>query len=259
MPKTEKIEIDYRKYKEQGEEVRKKIKEVFRVETRYAIIMVINNFGSMNIKKIAKMLNKNEATIYHHLQFLKEKPKLLEIDTEKTDSNKGIYYKLTKIARKNFGDPPVEVLETNLPEVFEKILNESDEDIARIYIDMLRNHPDLGNQTDKEKRSFAYNHMLEKILINNIQKAEQAFIDGKKPINKTYPMGSLANFPLDIKISRPRHHFEVLKLLTEMSAKFQRLGEKIKNEMDKEEVPEGERIDLHYHIVGGEIAEFEFE
>jgi len=37
------------------------------------------------------------------------------------------------------------------------------------------------------------------------------------------------------------------------------LKEKIEKEMNSEKIPEAERINMHYHIVGGEIAEFEFE
>ncbi len=62
-----------------------------------------------------------------------------------------------------------------------------------------------------------------------------------------------------MKISKPRHLFQILNLLTEITAKFARLKEEIAEEMDNEKIPEDQRIDIHYHVVGGEIAEFEFE
>ncbi|MCK5409563.1 MAG: hypothetical protein KAJ30_04805, partial [Candidatus Heimdallarchaeota archaeon] len=200
-----------------------------------------------------------EATIYHHLKDLTREPELLIVDNKKTRENKGIFYKLSKMAERNFGEPPVEILETKMQEAYQKILELTDEEIAQILVKMILNHPDLGNMTEKERRSIAYNHNLENIMLNNMETAEKAFKKGYKPKNNKYPFGSISNFPLDMKISKPRHLFQILSLLTEITAKFARLQEEIAKEMDKEKIPEDQRIDIHYHVVGGEIAEFEFE
>ena len=63
MNKSEKIEVDYKKLKAQGKKILDRVNDVYKVETRYAIIMAINNFGSSNIKKLAKILGKNESQI----------------------------------------------------------------------------------------------------------------------------------------------------------------------------------------------------
>ncbi len=259
MSKPEKIKVDYKKLKAQGKKVLDRVNGVYKVETRYAIILAINNFGSSNIKKLARILGKNEATIYHHLKDLTKEPELLIVDNKKTRENKGIFYKLSKIAERNFGEPPVEILETKMQEAYKKILEQTNKEIARIYLEMISNHPDLGNMTEKERRSIAYNHNLENIMLSNMETAEKAFKKGYKPKKENYPFGSISNFPLDMKISKPRHLFQILSLLTEITAKFARLKEEIAEEMNKEKIPEGQRIDIHYHVVGGEIAEFEFE
>jgi len=259
MSKSDRIEVEYKRLKEINPKILKRVNDVFEVETKHAIIMVIKNFGSSNIKKLSKILAKNEATIYHHLQDLTNEPKLLQIDEEKTRNNKGIFYKLTKLADRHFGEPPVEIMETKLAEGIDRILAQSDDDLYRIYIDMLAKHPDVGNQAEKERRNLTYNHILENIMVINLGEAEKAFLANKKPINPNHPMGSIANFPLDLKISKPRHVFEILKLFNETSVKFYKLKEKFENEMDKEKISDEERISLHYHIVGGEIAEFKFE
>lgn len=259
MNKSEKIEVDYKKLKAQGKKILDRVNEVYKVETRYGIIMAINNFGSANIKKLAKILGKNEATIYHHLKDLTREPELLVVDNKKTRENKGIFYKLSKIAEKNFGEPPLEMLETKMQEAYKRILEQTDEEIAHMYMKMISEHPDLGIITDKERRSIAYNHNLENMMLNNMETAERAFKKGAKPMNVNYPLGSISNFPLDMKISKPRHLFQILSLLTEIAAKFARLKEEIAEEMEKEKIPENQKIDIHYHVVGGEVAEFEFE
>ncbi|MCG3223462.1 MAG: hypothetical protein H7647_03280 [Candidatus Heimdallarchaeota archaeon] len=96
-------------------------------------------------------------------------------------------------------------------------------------------------------------------MLNNMENAEKAFKEGAKPKNKKYPFGSIANFPLDMKIAKPRHLFQILSFFNEIAVKFAKLKEEIDEEMDKEKISENQRIDIHYHIVGGEIAQFEFE
>ncbi|NPD89135.1 MAG: hypothetical protein HGN29_10450 [Asgard group archaeon] len=263
MSKSDKLEVEFKGLKAVDPKILERVNDVFKVGTKHAILMVIKNFGSSNIKKLAKILGKNEATIYHHVQDLtddsEQKSKLLQIDEEKTRNNKGIFYKLTKVAERHFGQPPVEVMETKLVEAYEKILEQSDEELYRIYMELLANHPDIGNQANKARRSLSYNHILESIMVNNLERAEKAFLENKKPKNPNHPLGSIANFPLDLRISKPRHIFEILKLFNEMSVQFYGLKEKFEKEMDKERIPEENRINIHYHVIGGEIAEFEFE
>ena len=64
---------------------------------------------------------------------------------------------------------------------------------------------------------------------------------------------------IDLKISKPRHLFEILKTIAEMYGELSRLQEKFTKEMNDQSVPEEKRIDVHYHTVGGELKEFELE
>ena len=112
---------------------------------------------------------------------------------------------------RHFGEPSVEVLETKMVEAYEKILEQSDEELYRIYIEMLEKHPEIGSQASKERRNLTYNHILENIMVNNLEQAEKAFLESKRPKNLNHPLGSIANFPLDLRISKPRHIFEILQ------------------------------------------------
>lgn len=259
MSKSRKIKVEYKKLKAQSKEILVRVNEIYKVDTRYAIILAIRNFGSCNIKKLAKILGKNEATIYHHLKYLTSAPELLIIDNTKTRENRGIYYKLSTIAELNFGEPTAEEVESMELEAFVKILDQTDEEIAQIYIDMFSKHPDLGNIAEKERRSVSYNRNLENIMLNNMATAETAFKQGLKPINDKYPIGTISNFPLDMKISKPRHLFQILNFMSDVTIKFAKLKTEIAKDMRKEKVPEDQMIDIHYHVVGGEVAEFEFE
>jgi len=93
-------EIKFKKLPTPKGEDKRKIDQVFDVDTRYGIIMAIDNFGSLNIKKLAKILGKNEATIHHHVKWLIQDPSMLDIDQKKTMQTKGIFYTLSTTARK---------------------------------------------------------------------------------------------------------------------------------------------------------------
>jgi hypothetical protein len=259
--KPDKIDVEYKGLKEalKDPKIRKKIDETYAVETRLSILMAITNFGSANIKRLAKLLGKNDATIYHHIKIMTKEPALLEVDNEMTQNHKGIFYQLTSLARRHFGEPTPEEVQDKLMKALDMLLEQSDEELYRIYIDMIANHPNIGRQADIDRGRISYNHILENIMLRNLEQAEKAFMSGKKPKNKSYPLGSLANIPLDIKIAKPRHIFEILRLIMKMSSDFHKLRVKFEKQMDKEKIPQEERLDVHFHIVGGEIAEFEFE
>ncbi|NHJ40270.1 MAG: hypothetical protein FK731_09585, partial [Asgard group archaeon] len=108
--RIENLEVKY-KEKKIDKQLAARIEEIYSIETRYAIIMAINTFGSSNIKRLAGILDKNEATIYYHIKELTKKPEFLQIDSELTNSRKGIYYKLTDLARENFCEEPHEKIE----------------------------------------------------------------------------------------------------------------------------------------------------
>ena len=259
--KTDRIDVEYKGLREalKDPKIRKMIEETYAVETRLSILMAITNFGSANIKKLAKLLGKNDATIYHHIKIMTKEPALLEVDNDMTQKNKGIFYQLTSLAKRHFGEPTPEEVQDKLMKALDILLEHSDEELYRIYIDMIANHPNIGRQADIDRGRMSFNHIMENIMLRNLEQAEKAFMSGKKPKNTRYPLGSLVNIPLEIKIAKPRHIFEISRLLLKLSADFHKLKIRFEKQMDKEKIPQEERLDAHFHIVGGEIAEFEFE
>ena len=81
--KIKDFEVKY-KDKKEDKKVLDRIAEIYSIETRHAIIMAIITFGSSNIKRLSKILSKNEATIYYHIKELTKKPEFLRIDEEIT-------------------------------------------------------------------------------------------------------------------------------------------------------------------------------
>ncbi len=256
--RIENLEVKY-KEKKIDKQLAARIEEIYSIETRYAIIMAINTFGSSNIKRLAGILDKNEATIYYHIKELTKKPEFLHIDSELTNSLKGIYYKLTDLARENFCEEPHEKIEDIFTKLFDVMKDKTDEEITMFYFNLLAKNPDLDNMGLRDRKRLAYNHILENFMISNLESIAEAVKKGAKPINADYPIGSISIDSIDMKISKPRHLFEILKVISEMYGQLYRLQEKITKEMNDNSIPEEKRITVHYHTVGGEIAEFKFE
>ncbi len=256
--KIKDLDVKY-KDKKEDKEIIERIADVYKIETRHAIIMAINAFGSSNIKKLAKILNKNEATIYYHIKELIKKPELLRIDEEITHSQKGIFYQLTDLALEHFSEPPIEKMEEAFTKLYKVISSKTDEEIARFYFDLMAKNPEIGTTAHKDRKRLAYNHILENFMMNNLERIEKAVKSGAKPKDKEYPIGSISISMIDLKISKPRHLFEILKTIAEMYGELSRLQEKFTKEMNDQSVPEEKRIVVHYHTVGGELKEFELE
>ena len=256
--KIKDLDVKY-KDKKEDKEILERIADVYKIETRHAIIMAINAFGSSNIKKLAKILNKNEATIYYHIKELTKKPELLRLDEEITHAQKGIFYRLTDLALEHFSEPPIEKMEEVFTKLYEALSSKTDEEISKFYFDLMAKNPDIGDTAHKDRKRLAYNHILENFMINNLERIEKAVKSGAKPKDKEYPIGSISISMIDLKISKPRHLFEILQIIAETYGKLSRLQEKFTREMDDQSVPEEKRIVVHYHTVGGELKEFEFE
>lgn len=253
-----KVEMGYEKIKKLNPEYLYKIRDTQKIETRYAIILAIINFGSLNIKKLAYLLDKNEATIYHHIQQLTKNPNLLIINQEFTQKYRGIYYSLADEVKDYFSEPPKEVMQKRVQATFEDLLKQSDQDIYDFILNSFSAHPDLGNFERRERTQLTYNHILEKIMITNIAEAEKALKAGLKPENKTYPLGTIESIPFDMKINKPRHMIEIMSLFAKTYIEFYKLKERIEEEIKLNDINEENTIDVHFHLVGGELTKFEF-
>ena len=241
-----------------------KIDQIFEVDTRFGIIMAIDSFGSLNIKRLAQILGKNEATIYHHIKWLIEEPELLTLDQQKTLNSKGKYYTLSPLAKNHRvilglttgSDKPDQPEERKGTDKINDLLALPLDKLLQVHKTIALEYTTLES-IKKEKQLMTYNHVLEDIILSNFETAFNMHKAGKKGKNKNYPFGALSNFSLDMKVTSIHHLYRVIQLLTKLTEDFQELKEEISKEI--EDTAEDEIIDLHFHVVGGEVAEFQFQ
>ncbi|MFX1253037.1 MAG: hypothetical protein ACFFCZ_15635 [Promethearchaeota archaeon] len=237
----------------------KRYEELILNETKYGVVMAIRTFGSLNIKTLARIMGKAESTIFHHVSELLKKPKIIEIDMEKTESKRGKFFKLTEETINRYKEDVDHVFEEKIPTILNDVMNLSPEKFLEQQINDLRDRDYLGTIAKSARRRLSYHHNIENFILNNFERTEEALKKGLIPKRKNFPFGTFNLLYLDMKISSLKHTFQLAQLTAEYFKKLNQLKNEIKSEMDTNNVKEEDRIAVHLHLFGGELAEFEFE
>ena len=239
-------------------ELDKRFEELLENETRYGIIMAIRTFGSLNIKMLSRLMGKTVSTIHHHLEEMKREPAVITIDTEKTNLSRGKYYTFTDLTRTRYPKDKDTVFEEEIPTILNRVVNLSDEELAKIMMFRILSQPDLGSIAKSIRRSLSYSHNIETFIVNSFERAEEALQRGLKPKNLLYPFGTSTKLSIDLKVSKLRHALELGTVVNNFFAQLVKAKQKIEKEMDKDKIPEEDRIRVHYQLFGGEVEDFEF-
>ncbi|MFW9856841.1 MAG: hypothetical protein ACFFFG_17465 [Candidatus Thorarchaeota archaeon] len=243
-----------------NEELNKVLTEVFKVDTRYAIITALHMYGSLNIKTLSKLLQRTESTIFHHLtEIQKFTPRIIEIDQEITSTNRGKFFQLTEITREYYRtSDSLEVFENEIPAIFKKWSGIPVEEISQEMINTLKKKPDLGQMAQSTRRSLAYHHCIENFILSNFEKVENAIKNDLIPERKDYPFGGYSLLSIALNISSPKHSLRIAELITDFFANLYRLKREITSEMDERGIKQEDMITEHYYFFGGVINEFNF-
>ena len=238
--------------------IRKRVREMVQNETRFGIFMAIRTYGSLNIKKLAEILGKTESTIFHHISEMLKEPKIIEIDLDKTETNRGKYYRLTMELEEIYVKSEDAAFETEIPDVLGKMKDLTNEELAEQLMQNVKNQPDLGNITKAAKRAISYEHIIENLILNNFQQLENALLEGKVPTRKDFPAGGFTNVSIDIKMINLKHLLLISDAIAEFMRKLTKLKKQFKEEIDKAEISEEKLVTEHLHIFSGQLGEFPF-
>lgn len=240
------------------EKVKERFFKIAKNDTQYGITMIIKTYGSANIKLLSEILGKTESTIFHHISELVKEPKVIELDVVKTETQRGKYYKLTKELEEHY-ERDEQVHHTDIPEILDKLLSFTEEELYDYGIKMMKESPDLGKIALAAKRSLDYHYILDNIIIRNYEKTEQAILKGQEPLRKNIPFPGISNLDINIKIASPRHIILISKAVNELFIKLTELKKQFQLEMDKQKIKDEDRITSHIHLFGGELGEFPFQ
>jgi len=235
-----------------------RVREMVKNETRYGIFMAIRTYGSLNIKRLAEILGKTESTIFHHITEMLKEPKILGIDLNKTEQNRGKFYRLTEELVRIYVKNEETVFETDIPKAIGKLDNLSNEELAEHLLNAVKNHPDLGRVADAAKRALSYEHIIENLILNNYQQLEKALLNGLVPARKDFPAGGFSNISIDIKMSNLKQMLLISEAIIDFFQELIKLKKQFQEEIDNSEISEDRLVTEHLHVFSGQLGEFTF-
>ncbi|MFX0086823.1 MAG: hypothetical protein ACFFAU_14215 [Candidatus Hodarchaeota archaeon] len=244
--------------------IKQKLRKYFKVETKYRIVEALRMYGSLNIKLLSKLLGKTESTIFHHItSFLTEpeKPRIIEIDQEKTETSRGKYYKLSEAVQNHYEKVSFsKAIDNEIPDIFEKWSKIPDSDITGMIIEQLKNRPNLGNITESTRRALSYHHTIENFILNNFSATEKAIKEGYVPVKeKGIPFGAYSLLSIAIDVFSPKQMIRISKALTDFMGEMYSIKDEIKKEIDEQDIDPEDIVTEHYYVFGGTINEFKFK
>jgi hypothetical protein len=225
--------------------------------TRYEIIMAIRNFGALNVKTLADLIGKVDSTIFHHVSELLKEPKIIEIDIEKTERERGKFFNLSEKTKELFSDdknPYISEIPRKIdqhlsldPEVLRKTMIASVKEIESRYESLAPNI----------KKSLGYHHIVEKYILREIQEAASSIKNNLTP-KQNIPFPTATNLSINIKISSLHHVLRIAKVTNDYFRKLVELKEEIEKELDSQNIKEENILTEYIHVFGGEFGRFEF-
>jgi len=238
--------------------LKKRVREMVQNETRYGIFMAIRTYGSLNIKKLAEIMGKTESTIFHHITEMLKEPKILGIDSNKTEQNRGKFYRLTEELVRTYVKNEEVAFETEIPNVISKLDNLSNEELGEHLLNAVKNQSDLGNIANSAKRALSYEHIIENLILNNFQQMEKAIMRGLVPTRKDFPAGGFTNVSIDIKMSNLKQMLLISEAITDFFQILIKLKKQFQEEIDNSKISEDQLITEHLHVFSGQLGEFNF-
>jgi DNA-binding Lrp family transcriptional regulator len=233
-------------------------------EIKFGIITALQWNETLNLKKIAQMIRKPETTTIRYLKQLLEDG-LLDIDAEKTATSWGKFYRLSAAVNELYEEQKKEseIKERELAEELMGYRDASEEELLQVFTKSIVSKDNLDRLSIEAKQSLNFIHKIQNMIINNFSIKAEELLSLIKKHGKEYLEKNLTVKPADIlltraniKYSSAKHIMMFLELFYKTHIEFQQLEEKIKQDMEQENVPEIEMNTFFCNLFMGSI-EFE--
>lgn len=261
-----------------------KIKENFfslvEDEVEYGIVIALNWYESLNLKKLAIMLNKPESTTLRYIRKLKVK-EIIVFDSEKSGDSWGKFYKLSPSVKQIY-DEYMQSFDEQVEQITSDLKNLStEEDLERYVVNGILKEEKL-EEIPLLKRYFHFISNLQNVMLNEAinkieefnkrleeeenkgieEKKEKKDIDieEEKKKNRDRLIQRVSLSPMDIsiyvnslKISKWSHIFKINDLIFSFMKELEQLKNEIEEEMNNENVPEEKRTTQFVNIFTGNL------
>ncbi len=229
-------------------------------ETEFGIITALRWYGSLNLKKVAKLIQRPESTTLRYIRKLRDSNKI-EFDSEKSEKTWGNFYKLSNRVSAlyenymNMMDERVERIVFDL----DKFDEMSDEKLEKYFINEVVNPGKLA-EVPSTRAYFHFVSNLQRLIVNETMDsietlAELAEKEGYDEIKEKIilPPMDVSTYVSVLKVSKIRHILRMNDLILKFDKQVRELAKEIIKEMDKEGIPEEDRKTQFLNIFTGSL------
>jgi predicted transcriptional regulator len=240
---------------------KERFEKIFYNNIEFGIITSLKIHSSLNLKRIAKLIDKPESTTIRYLKKLLEEG-LIIIDTEETAQKWGKFYCLSDEIEKLYENHMKEAKNRNKG-VLEEIVEYKDKSEEELKEFLLEKALEKKRHTDDAiltQNNLTLVNNFEKCIINDVFRVLQKIEEIKEEKGKEYLEEKWILEPIDvillnrwIKYSKFSHLVKFYLEFLNFHQKITKLQEEIQQEMEEEGIPEKEQKTLFVDLFMGTI------
>jgi hypothetical protein len=232
-------------------------------EIEFGIVTALNWFESLNLKKLAVMLDKPESTTLRYIRKLKDIG-IIVFDSKKSEDSWGKFYKLSPQIKKTY-DAYMHAMDDQIERIEEEIRDkiDSEEELEEYTMNRILSEDKL-KEIPLQQHYFHFVSKLQSIMMNEAVNKIEEFLSKYdiKDIEKIKPKIKLS--PTDIsvyvsslKINKWNHIFRINNLIFSFLKDIDELKKTIEQEMEEENVPDDQKITHLVNVFTGNHINFE--
>ena len=235
-------------------------------DTEFQIITALRWYGSLNLKKISKLIQRPESTTLRFIRKLRDR-KIIEFDSVTSEKSWGNFYKLSNRVRALYEDymkmmyDRVDRIEGSLQEL-DKM---SDEELHEFSVNEVINPGKLA-EIPTTRAYFHFVANLQSLIVNETMEgienlAKLAEEEGYENLRKRVilPPMDVSTYVSAVKISKLRHVLRISDLIIKFDREIDNLARELLKEMDEEGIPEDRSIQFVNVFTGSLDAELKFK
>ncbi|NPD88941.1 MAG: winged helix-turn-helix transcriptional regulator [Asgard group archaeon] len=229
-------------------------------EIEFGIVTALNWYESLNLKKIAIMINKPESTTLRYIRKLKNDG-IIAFDSKKSEDSWGKFYKLSSITKKLYDDHMQAMADRTdrITDDLRDIEKYSEEELNR-YIAGEILSADKLEEIPLTRHYFNFVTNLQNVMINEVISKIDDITDVIEKKGRENVIDKIKISPMDIsiyvnhiKLSKWKHLFKINDIIFKFIRNIDELKKEIEEEMNKENVPEEKRSTQFLNIFTGNL------
>ncbi|MEA2070671.1 MAG: winged helix-turn-helix transcriptional regulator [Asgard group archaeon] len=237
-----------------SDQIKKRYQEAMSNDIEFSVITVLRWNKTLNLKKIAKLIDKPESTTIRYLKRMLN-DELITIDIDETASSWGKFYRLAKPIKYLYDKNKEQMSERNKQEFDElfQYLDRPEEEIENYAKSKIIKREDEESEINMEiaKRNLTFMHNLEDMILNEFIEAINEFNELQEELDTDFLKKNLSLAPVDILLSNKwteianfKHLLKYYQLFNKFDQEIRQLRKEIIEEMDEKKIPSEDRITL---------------